>query len=236
MNPRIVITENWFTKPTRDSAYFSTFVLGILLSLVGYLYIHGNEPFQKTISASGHLVFQEAQYWRLWTTLFAHADFAHLLGNLVLLLPLSFVITSYFGVWVFPMLGLFVGGVINYVVLKTMPVSTGLIGISGVVYWMGSLWIVLFMLIDRRKSVRQRIALGLFFTVVLFIPETYKAEISYLSHFVGYVLGVISGGLIYVLYRKTFLAAEVKEYLYEGELDVLPIESPDDVLPPKSEI
>lgn len=113
---------------------------------------------------------------------------------------------------------------------------------------MGSTWLTLFLFIDRRKSIRRRIALSLFLTVVLFIPETYKPEVSYMSHFVGYLLGIVSGVAIYYLRRSQIEGAEVKEIIYDPpEDEVNPefmdadwrpvIDSlPDDVRPPKSVI
>ena len=128
-----------------------------------------------------------------------------------------------------------------YIVIQTMPPETNLIGISGVVYWMGSTWLTLFLIIDRRKTLRRRIALAAFLTVVLFIPETYKPEISYMSHFVGYVLGAVTGLLVYFLRRNEIEAAEVREFIYEPEIieaEWQPVteSSPDGAQPPKSVI
>jgi rhomboid protease GluP len=191
------------------------------------------------MSASGQQVFKESQYWRLWTALFAHADLGHLLGNLSLMLPLSYILTSYFGFLVFPVLGILLGGLINFWVIQTMPLEVQLIGISGVVYWMGAVWLTLFMLIDRRKTLRRRMALAMFLTVVLFIPDTYKPQISYLSHFIGYVLGVVTGVVVYIFRRKEFEAAEIKELIIDDPEDGfieggLATESLNDVPPVKS--
>lgn len=243
VSQRLVITENWLTRSPRDSAYLSTLIFGILLGLVGYWYLDGTWGITPWMAASGQSVLVNGEYWRLWTALFAHADTAHLLGNLSLLLPLAFVLTGHFGVVTFPALGIFLGGVINYIVIQTMPPEVGLIGISGVVYWMGATWLTLFLFIDRRKSLRRRIALALFLTVVLFIPETYKPEVSYLSHFVGYFLGVASGTAIYFFHRSQIESAELKEIIYDPpEEEVNPEWKrvtdllPDDVRPPKSVI
>lgn len=239
MNPQVVIKENWLTRSPSDLAYISTLMFGVLLGLVGYMYLGGYWGIAPWMAASGQKIFQGGEYWRLWTALFAHADTAHLLGNLSLLLPLAFMLTGHFGFYVFPFLGILVGGLINYIVIQTMPPEVNLIGISGVVYWMGATWLTLFLIIDRRKTIRRRFALAAFLTVVLFIPETYKPEISYMSHFIGYVFGGVTGVLIYVLRRNEIEAAEVKEFIYEPETieaDWQPIieSSPDDAQPPKS--
>jgi rhomboid protease GluP len=243
-----IIKENWLTRAPRDSAYISTLLFGVLLGLVGYWYLGDSWGITPWMAASGQSVLVKHEYWRLWTALFAHADIAHLLGNMSLLLPLAFMLTGHFGVVTFPVFGILLGGLINFIVIHTMPPEVSLVGISGVVYWMGSTWLTLFLFIDRRKSIRRRIALSLFLTVVLFIPETYKPEVSYMSHFVGYLLGVVSGVAIYYLRRSQIDGAEVKEIIYDPpEDEVNPefmdadwrpvIDSlPDDVQPPKSVI
>lgn len=250
MNSHIVIVkENWLTRKPEFFAFYGTFLIGVVVALLGYFYLNDSFHIHDLLPASGHAVFKNGQYWRLWTTLFAHADVGHLLGNLILLLPLSFMLSGHFGVFVFPLLGVFMGGVTNYIVLLTMSPETQLIGISGVVYWMGAAWLTLFLLIDHRKTWRQRTANALFLTVVLFIPESYKPEISYLSHFVGFVFGIFSGLLIYLVRRKDINAAEVKVSLIENDdlyslsLDAEALnakerttESADDVPHPKSGI
>lgn len=232
-----VIKENWLTRSPSDSAYISTLLFGILLGLVGYWYLGNTWGITPWMAVSGQSIFVKHEYWRLWTALFVHADTAHILGNLSLILPLGFMLTGHFGVVTFPVLGILLGGLINYIVIQTMPPEVSLIGISGVVYWMGATWLTLFLFIDRRKSLRRRIALALFLTVVLFIPESYKPEVSYMSHFVGYTLGVITGVVIYHLRRAHIVAAEVKEIIYdtpEDEMNPEFIDSlPNDVQPPK---
>lgn len=244
MSSQVVIKENWLTRSPRDVSYLSTFILGSLLGLFGYWYLGGTWGITPWMAASGHKVLVEGEYWRLWTALFAHADAGHLAGNLILLLPLAFILTGYFGLWVFPLLGIALGGLINFIVVRWMPPEVSLIGISGVVYWMGATWLTLFLFIDRRKSLRRRVALAVFLTVVLFIPETYKPEISYSSHFVGYALGVLSGVSIYFLRRREIEAAELKEFIIEdtdsmnevinAEWKPVTDSLPNDVQPPKS--
>lgn len=217
MNQLTIIKENWLTRKPADAAFYSTFLIGVLVAVMGYFFLDGSFNMQDWMPASNHKVFAGHEYWRLWTTLFAHADTAHLLGNLSLLLPLAFMLTGYYGVITFPVLGVLVGGLTNYIVLTTMRPEIQLIGISGVVYWMGAIWMILYLCIENRKRLRQRIAHVLFLTVVLFIPESYKPEISYLSHLVGFALGVVMGLVVYALRRKEFKSAEVIEYIVEDE-------------------
>jgi rhomboid protease GluP len=226
MSAAVIFKENWLTRKPKDVAYISSLFLGFTVIALGYLFLNGIFNTDVWMPASRESVFKNHEYWRLWSTLFAHADVQHLLSNLILLLPLSFLLSGFFGLFVFPIAGIFIGGFINYIVLQVMPFSTQLIGISGLVYWMGAVWLTLYIFIDRRKSLRLRIAVSLFLTVVLFLPETYRPEVSYLSHLVGYVLGVIFGILYYIYRRAEFRRSEVIENIPEdAELSYLDIEA-----------
>ncbi len=248
MNPQKRIKANWLTRNPNDLAYLSTFFLAITVILFSYFYLNEIIGASNWMGATGELVFKNRDYWRLWSTLFAHADIEHLLSNLVLLVPLAFLLTGYFGLFVFPLAGFFFGGLINYVVLRSMPQTTGVIGISGLVYWMGAVWLTLSVLVDRRHSLRRRIAVAVFLSVVLFIPETYHPEVSYLSHFVGYILGAGFAVVYYFFNRQRFEAAEIVEWIVEnpelsyldkqalGLIDDPKVSSPDDVPLPKSVI
>ncbi len=204
--PRII--ANWYTRKVR---HFSFMVTGLLLILVLGLCLIDWSSSQLSFSASRELVFSKKEYWRLWSALFAHGDLGHLFGNLFLFVPFAFLLTGYFSVSLFPMLGFLLGGVINALTLMTMPMQTQLLGISGLVNWMGSLWLTLFFLIDRRSSLRKRFAVSILSSFVLFAPQEYKEGISYISHVIGFGLGIITGLIYYALHRKNFLAAEVVE-------------------------
>lgn len=225
MNSQSVVTQNWLTQKLSIRAYLSSLIFNIILVVFSYFFLNSQWQADQWMAASYDNVFEKKEYWRLWSTLFAHADIGHLLSNLMLLIPLSILLSGYFGLLVFPVIGVIMGGVINYIVLQSLPVSVNLIGISGIVYWMGAFWLTLFIILDRRKSLRRRIAVSLFLTVVLFIPESFRPEISYLSHFVGYLLGIICAVILYYFRRNKFEMAEVREIVYETEPEGI-IESP----------
>lgn len=208
--PRII--ANWYTRKVRPSGFIGT---GILIIFILALCLVDWSSNQINLSASRDLVFSQKQYWRLWSALFAHADIGHLFGNLFLFVPFAFLLTGYFGFSLFPLLGFLLGGVINATTLLTMSMQTQLLGISGLVNWMGSLWLTLFFLIDRRSNLRKRFAVLLLSSVVLFAPQEYKTDVSYISHVIGYGLGIMTGFVYYAVHRKKFLAAEVVEPVLE---------------------
>lgn len=207
MDPTVVVRANWLTrKPSRDATWVT-----LLLALV----LTGAARFSDLLNATPHEVFDLHQYWRAWTALFAHADLGHLLSNSIVLVPLGYFLAGYYGYLFFPVLGLVTGGLTNLLVLKTMNSETALLGISGVVNWMGAAWLTLFVIIDRRESLRRRLAVAICLTMMLFVPDTFRPEVSYLSHLIGFVFGVASAFVYYRLNRATLESAEVRETVYD---------------------
>ncbi|MES3039263.1 MAG: rhomboid family intramembrane serine protease [Bdellovibrionota bacterium] len=213
MNGITVIIKNWMTRKPKWYAQLVTVIMTSILLLASSVYLKELYGANDWMPASRELVFGHHQYWRAWTSLFAHADIEHLLSNAFLFIPLAYLLTGYFGYWVFPAAGIFLGGIINLFVLQRMPWEIHLIGISGVVYWMGAVWLTLFLLVDRRESIKRRFAKVLFITVVLFIPQTYKPQVSYFSHFIGYFFGIASALVIYYVNRQKFIDAEVTRFI-----------------------
>lgn len=217
METKTYIKENWLTKnPKRDGLNPTLFLMSLLL-VTSFIYINSLFNAPLWMSANGNQVFVEGEWWRAWTTLFAHGNLTHIIGNLFLFFPFSYYLISYFGYSFFPVFGLFIGGLVNLMVLQTMPPQVALIGVSGVVNWMGGAWLALAWLIDRRETRGRRILKVVAVTIVLFIPDSFKPEVSYLSHFLGYFAGIGSGMLYYYLFRKKIKASEVIEVIHDDE-------------------
>lgn len=217
MEVKTYIKANWLTKnPKRDGLTPTLFLMSLLLAS-SFIYLNNLFNAPLWMSATGEQVFLKHEWWRAWTTLFAHGDLGHIFGNLFLFFPFSYYLIGYFGLSFFPFFGFFVGGLVNLVVLQTMPLTTGLIGVSGVVNWMGGAWLALSWLIDRRESSGRRILKVVAVTIVLFIPDSFKPEVSYLSHFLGYFSGMLSGVFFYYFCRKKIEAEEVLEVIPEDD-------------------
>jgi rhomboid protease GluP len=217
MEIRTSIKENWLTKePTREGLSPTLYLMSLLL-LASFIYLNDLFNAQGWMSASGEKVFHTNQWWRLWSTIFAHGDLTHILSNLFLFFPFSYFLIGYFGPYFFPLVGFFIGGLINLIVIQTMPEHIGLIGVSGVVYWMGGAWITLSWMIDRREDLTRRLVKAGGVSLILFVPESFKPEISYLSHFLGYFFGVISAVIYYHFNKEKFLASEVSEQICEDD-------------------
>lgn len=211
-----IIRENWLTRRLDKRA--ATLALLATLGLIFGALVSWDQSLGASawMSASAAQVFVDHQWWRLWTTLFVHGDLRHLLSNAFMFYILGVFLIGYFGAWVFLVLAIFSGGLVNLLVLRTMPALTQLIGMSGVVFWMGGFWLTLYLLIDRRRSVTQRLlrvggaALGLYMPAEAFDPS-----ISYFSHLWGFILGFVFAVIYFALNRPRFLLAEVHEEVFE---------------------
>jgi len=211
------LKENWLLKKIPHGTFNKTIAL-IFLQFIGTnLYLHDFFQAHSWMPASGEEVFKKHEYWRLWTTLFTHADATHILSNMVLFFPFAYFLIGFYGSVFFPLFGFLVGGLTNLVVLKTMPENVHLVGVSGVVYWMGAAWITLATLINRHEKSSKRILKALGVSAILFIPETYQPEVSYLTHFVGFIAGVSSALIYYFWKREEFKSAEKHEWFFEED-------------------
>jgi membrane associated rhomboid family serine protease len=200
------VRTNWLTrKPSPHSTFVTEFSVGLLV-VTSFLFWLDIFQAGSWMTAIPQNVFGHHEYWRLWTAVFAHGDPEHLLSNSLLFAAFAYLLYGHFGKWLFPIAALFFGGVINLIVLTTLAPDTHLLGASGVVYWMGAVWLTLYFCIENRDKISRRLLKALGVGAVLFIPEKFHPEISYLSHFVGFMLGIAWGLLYYLWNRKKFLA------------------------------
>lgn len=213
MGMKKIIVENWLTRKLpqgRDEGGFkSTLLLVTFLSIGSAIFLNDLFGLAPLMPASFENVVLKGEYYRLWTALFAHGDLAHILSNLFLFVPFAFYLSRYFSLWLFPLIGFFLGGLINLLVVYYLGGRISIIGVSGVVYWMGATWMTLSFFIDRRESLTARFIKVSGVSLVLFFPTTFLPEVSYFSHFLGYVTGILTGCFVYAVFRKRFLAAEV---------------------------
>lgn len=182
----------------------------VLLSILSWSQYAGADVWMR---ASRETVFGRHEYWRAWTTLFVHGDGKHLLSNSFLFFILGTFLTGYFGITRVLLSAVFFGGLTNLFVLSSLGMKVSLIGLSGVVFWMGGAWLILYFLIDRKRSLLNRFLRAMGVGLMLFMPaEAFDPSISYESHFVGFILGIIAGLLYFMIYKRTLREAEVYEW------------------------
>lgn len=207
------------TKRDLPGALFTTFVMVLLLLTTSFMYLQDIFDAGSWMAVSKEAVFRDHEYWRLWSALFAHGDLPHIFSNLFLFLPFAYYLSGYFGFWFFPFAGFLIGGLTNLIVIFSLPPHVSLLGASGVVYWMGGAWMTLAYLVDRREKTGKRLIRSIGISMILFLPESYKTQVSYSSHFIGFGLGMISAMIMYYIHRKQYLAAEVIEYVVDEDVD-----------------
>ena len=211
-----VVRETWLTRKPDPSAGFIAGMTTVLLAVGSILFLYDIAGLGSLMGASGQAVFDQMQLWRLWTTLFAHGDLGHFAANSLLFFTLGYFLNGYFGTRVFPIAAFAFGGITNLAVLTTYDPAIQLIGASGIVYWMGGAWLVLYFFLSRQKNLTQRWLRSLGVAILIFMPaETFEAHVSYRTHFVGFAFGALFGAVYFWLNRRRFRAAEVRETIFE---------------------
>ncbi len=200
------LVANIFTRKFHPTTSFVTMLWLAVIYLASWLRLEEGVEW----AASGQSVFQQGEWWRAWSAQLVHGDLAHLLANTPLLLLFIFLFQGVYGAT--PVLLAFVfSGLGNLLVLWWMPPEVKLVGASGVVHFLGAMWVTLHVLLDRRESLRPRFASGLFLLLMLFIPDSWRPDISYSAHFLGFILGAVVGWLYYLVMRGPYQALEVYE-------------------------
>lgn len=215
------LIKTWISKNIDPKAYYWTLGLVVLMQFFSFWLwsVRSSHvwwwgiPFEETFLLT-KASLKEHQYWKLWTTLFIHQDIGHFLSNLLLFVPFSLLLNGYFGFWVFPVSMIVLSGFMNLFVISTMPETVGLLGISGTVHMMAATWLVLNFFIERQESVSRRWMKASGIAIALFVPSTFNENISYLSHGVGFLLGIIFGLILFVIYRRRIRKSEQYRYTY----------------------
>lgn len=225
-----VVRSTWLTQRPHRRAWFIAAWSVFLLFMGSILYWKDFAGAATWMSASGESVFSQGHFVRLWLALFAHADMGHLLSNSFLFFTLGYFLSGYFGFWVFPLAAFFCGGVVNAIVLLSYPSQISLVGVSGVVYWMGGVWLLLYFLIDVQRTRLQRALRSVGVALGIFMPSTaFDPQISYRAHFVGFVVGILFAILYYQFQRRHFLDARVIEEIPEESEEVLAVGEPKEI-------
>ena len=86
-------------------------------------------------------------------------------------------------------------------------------GISGVVYFLWGFWLILYFFIQRNQSLTARLLRITGVGVVILFPTSLTANVSYLAHFIGLVLGIISAVIYFIINRKYIYSFEKSEHV-----------------------
>lgn len=211
-----LVRRTWLSRRPHARAGLLTAWCLLLLITGSLIYWMNFLGLGKLMPASGEAVFNNKELWRLWSALLAHANLGHLVANALGLFVLGYFLIGYFSLWLFPLAALILGGLANFLTLLHYAPQIQLLGFSGVVYWMGGAWLTLYLLLDQQRSRSQRVLRALGVALGVFMPSSaFDPAISYICHFYGFVLGVISAAFYYAFNRKIFLRALIIEQVVE---------------------
>ena len=150
---------------------------------------------------SGRSIFEGHEYWRLFTSLCAHADLSHLLSNALIFLVFGWMLKAYFGLMVFPVASFAIGLITNLLTVSVYDPGIKLLGASGMAYGMVALWLVFYVRHDADHRVPMRIFRAVGFALVMMFPTTFEPQVSYLAHAIGFAIGLIAGFMLMSLVK-----------------------------------
>lgn len=218
------LAENFLSKKRFSHSGIITAVMLALCILASRYYWQFEGLDNRPLAANTVWVFESGEYWRLFSTLFVHGDPGHLLSNSLMFALMGFFVHRHYGPWVFPTLCLVMGALINIIVLHSMRSGIYIVGISGVVYYLWGFWLILYICIQRHIGLNRRLMKVVAISLMILVPSSYDPQVSYLSHGVGLLFGIITGSL-YFLVRKSFIRSfekwEPVEPWHDGFYDEL---------------
>jgi rhomboid protease GluP len=195
-------------KPADNSALLAIAAV-LSMSLISVLCWREGAGLYGALAAVPERVLIDGEYWRLFSAMGVHADLKHLISNAVLFTFFSYLLYGYFGLLIFPILTLLLGGLVNYLSLLTYPQGIRLVGASGLVYLMAGFWLVMYVLIERRLTLKKRIMRSVGVGLVVLMPTALQPSVSYRTHAIGFAVGVAAGLVYFLAKMKAIRAAEV---------------------------
>lgn len=212
------ITETFLSKKKHDYGIIVTTIFLISSLALSQLYWNPGLGFSQYLLASPVRVHDNSEYWRLFTSAMIHADLAHYLSNSLFLGLMGYFVTSYFGWLTFPIVGILMGGVVNFIIVASTIGDVGILGASGIVYWLWGFWLTMYFFIERKVSVPRRIMKIVAVSLMVLVPTTYEPQTSYFAHFLGLILG-IAIGIVHFAFNKNYFRSFEKHEIILPELD-----------------
>lgn len=195
-------------KPSIDAFIVASLTV-LVITLVSLFYWQAPTVWSDLLPAANEQVFSQHQIWRLFTAVFIHADMEHLLSNMYMLWIFIFFVFGYFGFGVFPVLSLFIAGLVNALAVYSYAPQIQLLGASGLVYILGGFWLTLYLLVQRQYKFINRLMRVLGIAVIIFMPSTFVPSTSYRTHAIGFAAGVLMGIFYFYKNKKEIRSHEI---------------------------
>lgn len=178
------------------SARYSRPAIIVFFACLLFTTLYGSDPYRDKLWISGNALFVHHEWWRLFTAIFTHAGSMHLLSNTLLVLIFGWMLHAYYGMFLFPIASIMVGVITNFISVSIYAPGVRLLGASGMAYGMVAIWLVCYLSHDTDRKLPMRIFRAMGFAAVMLIPATIEPRVSYLSHAVGFIAGIIIGLLL----------------------------------------
>lgn len=209
------LKSTYLSRPHYKGAKLGSLLFFTVCTLLSTLYWF--HPSGDLLLAKGELVFVQRDFYRLLSSVFIHGDLKHLLSNSLMLLLLSYFVIEYYGFKLFTLYALSAGVLTNALTLSYMPSHVGLLGASGVVYFLWGFWLSLYVFIEKTVPLSRRIMKVAAVTLFLLVPSSFDPQVSYLAHGVGFGFGIFFGLSHFLVFKKKFLKFEKYRYILEYE-------------------
>lgn len=194
--------QSFLSQTPTQKAFYPSLLYVLLATLISLLCWRAPE-YCDGFSGNARQIFIQGEWHRLITTIFLHSDVAHLLGNMMFLVPFGGLLPFYDGRRIF-LLAFLIGRVTHGIALKTYPLETSLVGSSGVLYAMFGLWLSLYYRVEAHLPKRKRWLKLLGFTLLMCVPSSFSPHVSYRAHSMGLARGLAAGSIYAHLHREAF--------------------------------
>lgn len=136
-----------------------------------------------------NILFFRGFFWQIFTSMFMHANFTHLLMNMAVLFQMGIILSKIYSNFKLILI-YFIGGILTNIlsliyifVMFNYEKNINIIGASG------AICVLLGVFAFRNKSARNGIILSLI--LISFVPLFVGINIAWFSHFIGFVIGFL---------------------------------------------
>ncbi len=183
-----------------------TLMFMAIFSQIYWLDIYG---WSSQLPAVRTAIFDNSEWWRVFTAIFIHGDVGHFTSNMLMLSVFSFFVFGHFGFGAYPLFAFIFAGLTNLLAVATYGPEVRLLGASGLVYLLGGFWLTLYFFIQRQYAVWNRLIRVTGLALMLFFPTTFSPTTSYRTHAIGIVMGVFMGIFYFYKNKKSIRSKEV---------------------------
>ena len=154
----------------------------------------GGDPAYNLLGQTGDLFFQQHFYWQLFTSMFVHFDFAHILLNMFALYYFGRLNESHFTDSQFYVI-YFGSGLLGSVMsLFLLPMDTMSGGASGAIFGLVGAYVA-----NARRA--QQLGAALVYAALIFVMSSIEPGVDVFAHLFGLVGGLVLG-MIFLSARK----------------------------------